>query len=114
VNYAYAFNNNLSLYGEFGLGLNISKITNLSVEYDDEDYLITQKYNLAAGFAYGLEAGLLIGKKFNIGIRYNGLGSYKFKGTLEVEYNGESEDEDFKFDKKLPINGLALTVGILF
>jgi opacity protein-like surface antigen len=116
VNYAHALNDNLSLYGELGLGVNYSMITNSVVEYEDFDFdsKTTTSYKSALGFTYGLEAGILISKKFTIGLRYSGLGSYKYKGTTTLEVAGDEDEEDFKFNKKLPINNFSIVLGIKF
>jgi opacity protein-like surface antigen len=114
INYAHALNDKLHLYGEFGLGVNYSTITNNVEEYEDTDTKYTNSYKSAFGLAYGLEAGILINKKFNIGLRYNGLGSYKYKGTYTEEVNGDEDKNDIKFDKKLPINNFSIVIGITF
>jgi opacity protein-like surface antigen len=114
INYAHTLNDNLNLYGEFGLGVNFSKVTNSVVEFEDDDYKSTTSYKAAFGFTYGLEAGILINKKFNIGLRYSGLGSYKYKGTSTEEYNENEDEDDIKFSKKLPINNFSIVLGFTF
>ncbi|MDR1436700.1 MAG: outer membrane beta-barrel protein, partial [Candidatus Symbiothrix sp.] len=110
LNYAHPVNEAISLYGEFALGVNFSKITNYHEEwtdYDGEEYEATLKFDPAFKFCYGLEAGVFINKKYSIGLRYNQLGSHKF------EYKNEDKKKD-KFDKALSISNLSLSVGILF
>jgi opacity protein-like surface antigen len=118
LNYAHPINEAISIYGEFALGVNFSKITNFHTEYSDDDYQSesTYKYDAAFTFCYGLEAGVFINKKFSIGLRYNQLGSHKFKGKKEwyyEQYDDEGDDK-FKFGKALSISNLSLSVGILF
>jgi hypothetical protein len=111
LNYSYPLNTTTSLYGEFGLGLNFSKLTNLSYNIDDTDGF-SAKFDLATGVAFALEAGVLLNSKFSIGLRYYGLGSYKYGGR--VEWADGDGGEDFEFPKTLPVSGLALTVGYFF
>jgi opacity protein-like surface antigen len=114
LNYAHPLNDNFNLYGEFALGVNYSKFTNSVVEYEDDDYKSTTSFNSAFGFTYGLEAGILINKKINIGLRYNNFGAYKYKYTSTVERGSNEDEDDGKFDKKLPIGNLAIVLGITF
>jgi len=122
VNYAYAINNKISIYGEVAAGLNLSKHIGYKYSYsysgEGSSFSYTQKWKMAAGFTGGLEAGILLVNKISIGIRYQHFGSYKYKGKVvyEYEYDGESgnESEDIKFDKKLSISGISIKLGILF
>jgi hypothetical protein len=112
VNYTYSLNETIGLYGELGLGLNVSKFTDLKIS--DEESSETYKYDIVTGFAYGLEAGILLKGKYTIGVRYNNLGSYKLKGKYVYEYDGDIMTDEKFTDNKISISGIALTVGILF
>ena len=122
LNYQYAVSSSAALYGEFGAGINYSKLTNMKAtyeEYEEDDYYegngeYITSYNAKFGFAYGVEGGVLLNKKVNIGLRYNGLGSYKFKGkSVWTDVEGTYK-ENIKFNKSLPINNLSIVLGIRF
>ena len=121
VNYAYPINNAFSIYGELSGGLNFSKYIGIGFKdsYEGFSYSETEKWEMATGFTYGLEAGVLLKEKFTIGIRYIDLGSYKYKGKNKNVTKIEGMDDiviDTKigFLKELSISGISLTVGILF
>jgi hypothetical protein len=112
LNYAIPINGeNLKIYGEMGLGANFSMITNFSLgdrpNYQDMEIKITPAFK----FAYGLEGGLFINKKYTIGLRYNNFGSYKYK--YETDYE-TSETKKGKYNKALPITNISLSAGVLF
>jgi hypothetical protein len=109
LNYALPLVPNVKIYGEAAIGGNFSMPTNFKFEsskYPD----IEIKINSAFGFAYAFEAGLFIQNKYSIGLRYNNLGSYKYK--YEAKVNTEKEKD--KFEKVLPITNISLAVGLLF
>ena len=110
INYAYAINNKFSIYGEVVGGCNFSQQMGLSFSIPEVDYSYKEKYDMAAGFTYGLEAGVLLNKKITLGIRYNDFGSYKYKGKI-VE---DGDEEDFKSSSKVALNGISFSLGILF
>jgi hypothetical protein len=107
--YRYSFNDAAAIYGEFNLGANISTMTSYKESMGSTEMAL--KVTPAIGFAYGIEAGVLLADRFNIGLRYNGLGSYKYKYTMEMD--GEESDPE-KFAKKLSISNFAIVVGIKF
>lgn len=110
LNYATPLQENIKLYGEAAIGGNCSIVTKIGYSYDssynsnDDKYSYDATFNPTIGFAYGLEAGLFINGKYTIGLRYNNLGSYKYK----------IKDEDDYINKKLSITNTSLSVGILF
>jgi hypothetical protein len=111
LNYAAPLNEKIKLYGEVVGGANYSMPTNFNFEdkqgYQDMEYKITAAF----GFTYALEAGLFIQNKYSIGLRYNNLGSYKYKYKIDYETNSSVKE---KFDKALPITNVSLAFGILF
>jgi hypothetical protein len=112
LNYSIPLNGeDLKIYGEAAIGANFSMPTKFSLAdksgYDDMEYTFTPAF----GFAYGLEGGLFIKKKYSIGLRSNNLGSYKYKYEIDYETHDDKKD---KFDRKLPITSISLCVGILF
>ena len=111
-NYTMPLQNSLSIYGELAAGLNISYITKLKYEEgkDFDEYI----FDTAVGFCYGLEAGLIINEKFHIGIRFNNLGSYKYKyENTYTDYYGDEETDKGKWNK-LDVTNTALVLGIRF
>lgn len=108
LNYQLPMTSSFSLYGEIGVGLNYSAITNYSKEGGSYDF--TTSFKSQVGLAYGLEAGALINNNITVSLRYNGLGSYKYKYT--DKYN--DDESDGKFEKSLPIELVSLAVGYRF
>lgn len=130
VNYCYEASDNFGIYGEAGLGLDARFITkfNLELEASGYDYYgdrysleetVTYKYDPAVAFAFQLGAGVLINKRFTIGVNLYNLGSSKIKGKYtdkykeyyDGEYYSESEKENFKY-KTLSTTMVLLRFGI--
>jgi hypothetical protein len=59
------------------------------------------------------EAGIVLNKKFHIGIRYNNLESNKFKGKYTVTMEGDSDSEKFKTDA-IDMSQTVLMLGVTF
>jgi|GEM_PF-1153903 len=117
INYAYVFNNIFGIYGEAACGLNLSNYFGYKISgtYNGSDFYALDKWDLALGFTYGFEVGVLLFNRMTIGVRYQHLGSYKYKGkSKEVYERYGGEDWNIKFDEKLPVSGISLTLGILF
>jgi hypothetical protein len=111
LNYAIPLQETVKLYGEAAIGVNFSMPTKLDYSDSPRYQEYTYKFTSAFGLAYGLEGGLFINNKYSIGLRYNNLGSYKYK--YEVDYEERSTEKE-KFGKKLPITNISLCVGVLF
>ncbi len=111
LNYAIPLAETVKIYGEGAIGANFSLPTKYSLGdqdgYQDMEYDITPAF----GFAYAIEGGVFINKKYSIGLRYNNLGSYKYK--YEIDYE-TSDTKKGKYDKALPITNISLCVGLLF
>lgn len=111
LNYAFPLAENIKLYGEGAIGANFSLPTNMSMEgnsgYQDMKYKFTPTF----GFTYALEGGIFINDRYSIALRYNHLGSYKYK--YEIDYETASTSKE-KYDKALPITNITLCLGILF
>jgi len=112
VNYAYLINNKIGIYGEAVCGLNLSNY--IGAKASDNDVSYVEKWKMAMGFTYGFEAGTLLFNKMTIGVRYQSLGSSQYKGKRVYDYDGKFENEDIKFNKKLPVSGISINLGILF
>ena len=123
LNYAVPLSENIKFYGEVAVGVNFSVVTKFNgsiynYNYDREE---TRTFTPAFGLAYGLEGGLFIRNKYSIGLRYNNLGSYKYRGETETEtipsngYNeGDFTTQKAKFGRSLPITNISLCFGVLF
>jgi hypothetical protein len=111
LNYAVPLHENIKLYGEAAVGANFSIPTNLTLADQPGLEDRTYKFTSAFGFAYGLEGGLFIRNKYSIGLRYNNLGSYKYKYKIDYE---KAETKEGKFSKALPVVNISLCLGILF
>jgi hypothetical protein len=111
LNYAIPLQENVKLYGEAAVGGNFSMPTKLDFADSGNYQEMTYKFTPIFGFAYGLEGGLFLNGKYSIGLRYNNLGSYKYK--YEIDYEVKSTDKE-KFGKALPITVVSLCLGLLF
>jgi Outer membrane protein beta-barrel domain len=112
LQYEKAVSDGLNLFGEAGLGPNILKVTNFSLEEDDYEELTTFKPSVALGFKIG--GGIVLQEKYTISLNYLGLGSHKVKYESEFEFGGISESDDDKFEKDLPVSSLNIIFGVRF
>lgn len=111
LSYTVPLNEIVGIYGEVGLGANISWLTPQKVEWSNTEVKTT--YTVAFNFAYAFEGGILIRNKYTIGLRYNNLGTYKYK-YKQVTESGSNKDTVKGKDVKQPVSLLALTAGIKF
>ena len=111
-NYTMPLQNSLCLYGELALGVNCSYMTKTTYKYDSNN-----KYELsidpAFGFCYGFEAGIVLNDKFHIGVRYNNLGSNKYKFKETETYDGSSETYKGTTEK-IELSNTVLVLGVRF
>lgn len=107
LNYTFKANDKIALFGDFGIGPDFLKVTNMTIEEDNEEE--EYNYELSTQLAYKIGGGLIVKDKFIIGLDYNGLGEHNIKG--EYKYDGDSEDLD---SQKLKVSLLTLTFGIQF
>jgi hypothetical protein len=111
---------NLSLYGETGIGLNVLKITNSSGNYEYSYYYYESKITFKPSFSLGYKfgAGIVINNKYTIGLTYLGLGSHKIKYESESNggsyYTNTSSSDEGKLKKRLNISLLNLSFGLRF
>ncbi|MBR3938677.1 MAG: hypothetical protein IKJ67_01705 [Bacteroidales bacterium] len=104
VNYDYAINEKISVWGEAGIGANIRKITMLEqyLAAGETEVISKQKYDIATTFAFQIGAGVKLMDKVSLGLHYYALGSGKVKGMASEEYienyaGGEYEYYDGDF-----------------
>ena len=113
LNFTYPATEKIGVYGEFALKLNTSWLTPLTIEHNSSGAEVKQKYDPAFKICYGLEGGILINKRYTIGLQYNQFGTYKYKYKQTVEYNGNKDSEKDKTGKR-PISNVTLAFGIKF
>ena len=112
LNYSIPVSETAKIYGEGALGANLSLLTNFGGSYNNNrnnDFTII--FTPAFGFAYGIEGGCFFNQKYSVSIRYNNLGSYKYKYEYRPD---QGTSTDGKFNKALPIANVSLCVGVLF
>lgn len=116
LQYEKSLSDGLKLYGEAGVGLNVLKLTNLSLTEEDDyyDYELTYKFDPSVKLGYKIGAGIVIQDKYTIALNYMGLGSHKVKYEIREDDNGDVDKDHEKFDEKLPVRSLNITLGIRF
>jgi len=114
-NYNYQADKFISLFGDAALGINYSTITDLSIlfKYQGTQMKSTQTFTPKSNLAFQVGGGLLILNNYTIGLHYNMLGSYAFKGKVIMESAGQSQTENAS-DTNVKISTLTLAVGIRF
>jgi len=114
-NYNYPVDKNLSLFGDAGLGINYSKITDLSIlfKYQGTQVKSTETFTPKTNLAFQFGGGLLILNNYTVGLHYNLLGTYAFNGKVTTEAAGQSQTENSS-DMNVKISTLTLAVGIRF
>jgi len=122
LNYAIPASETVKIYGEGGIGANLSTISKASLsgsDFDGYKFYEEVKFTPKVGFIFALEGGVFINQKVSIGLRYNNFGSYKYK----YKYEGKEGDREWRLyqykgkdilNKSLPISNISLRVGIMF
>lgn len=108
LQYEQPISEQIKLYGEAGIGINVLKLTNMS--FSTGDYDETYSFDPSLQLGYKIGCGVLFQDKYAISLTYTGLGSHKVKYTDEVD--GDSDDD--KFEKALSISSLNVIFGIRF
>lgn len=107
LNYTYKANGQVSLFADLGIGADFFKITNMTMEVDNEEIEIN--FDSSTQLAFKLGGGLLIQDKYIIGLHYNNLGKHNLKS--EISYDGTTVDLG---DLELKVDILTLTFGMKF
>lgn len=110
LNYVFPVNENVGIFGEAGLGLNCSFMTNQVFKHNSSSYKETIKYDPGFNLSYGLKGGLLIQEKFMISLGYNNFGSYKYKYKRTTSENKKSKGKTGRYS----VSDIALGFGIRF
>ncbi len=94
----------LEVYGQAQIGLNIHKMGNWNDDEGESDYEVKPL------LGYTVAGGIIINKRFNLGVRYYILGEPETKVTF---YPIDGPSQTSKLDK-IKINLLAFVFGINF
>lgn len=117
IDYTYDLNEHIGFYGEGALGMNMRLITAYE-EYNatpTTEAINTITYKTAAAFAYRFGAGIVINKRYNLGIAYYGLGSSKVEGETSSEVNGQNSPSTTKLKGgTIAANNFTVRLGITF
>ena len=136
LNYEYNLNNEISVWGEGALGLNIAKITNYKFYAEGSDYYYngsseidyyyeergTTQYDIQTSMAFQVGIGVKFADKFSIGLHYYALGKIKLKGeyyeeryTDDTEYGADEFEDSYKFRfKSINPSIFAIRLGYHF
>ena len=116
LNYQIPVNKTFGIFGDAGLGINYSKVTDLNMRFSFQgtNATVTETFDPSIKMAFQVGAGLLIQKQYTIGLHYNILGSYAYNGKMTATMSGQSQTSDITPTGKISVNILDLTVGILF
>ena len=119
ANYKYGVSKTAQLWGEGTLGLNIGKITALSINAVDgnSEGNLKRSYTSNTSFAFQIGAGVILSNKFSIGVHYYALGGQKVEGKWAEEeiFGGTVDTEDGKFTfRTINPSIFAIKVGFHF
>jgi len=117
IHYKLPLNNKLALYAEAGLGVNFSSITDLVMSsyfvgsfQQGQPQTAKITFTPLTRFATQIGGGILI-NNFSIGLHYNQLGSYDFRGN---SVSGSGSSNEISSEKELTISTYSLTAGFIF
>lgn len=119
LNYEYNIKDNVKIWGEGGLGLNIGIITSCKANYYyyDLGFLSEINYDNQYTLGFQLGAGVLLSEQLSIGLHYYYLGSQRIEGIMKYtatsDYGAEGDRETFALDRINP-NMLTLRLGYHF
>lgn len=114
LNQKFELKNDLSIYGEAGIGLNFSKVTDLVMESKAMNVSSTLSFDPMFNLCFSIGGGLIIQNKYTIGLNYKPLGSYKMKYKQEFDNDGDVTTDTGKFNDALDIKAITFSVGLLF
>jgi opacity protein-like surface antigen len=108
INYSFNANNQVALFGEFGLGVNLLKVTNMSFEYDHDDY--ESRYDPSTKLGFKIGGGLIFNDAYSLEVNYLGLGEQEIDGEIEID----GDTENIPGSRDLKVNIFTLTFGVKF
>ena len=129
ANYGFGINNDITMFGEFGLGLNIAKVTKYEdynkyheivrdYEYPSDNFegyntsKLGKKFNIQSSFAFQIGVGLKFAEKYSIGIHYYALGNIELEGERYWVYNYRGEEDKRSEIYNTSINPSMLTIRL--
>lgn len=119
LNYEYNIKDNVKIWGEGGVGLNIGIITDLTMEASEYDYEFLSEFNYDNQYTLGFQlgAGVLLSEQLSIGLHYYNLGSQRIEGIMKYtstsDYGAEGDRARGSLDRINP-NMLILRLGYHF
>lgn len=119
LNYGFNIKDNVKIWGEGGVGLNIGIITDLIMEASEYDYEFLAEINYDNQYTLGFQlgAGVLLSEQLSIGLHYYNLGSQRIEGIMKYtstsDYGVEGDRVRGSLDRINP-NMLTLRLGYHF
>lgn len=102
-------NDNIGVFANAGLAVNILKISDMEIEVYDETLI--QEMALAHGFGYKVGGGIIFNRDITISVDYLALGKHTIESHAKRDgYWGSLANEDYK----LKVNMLTVTLGYRF
>lgn len=91
VDYEYSIINNIKVWGEAAIGLNLGFLTDNKSGYKSSSSMIgtadgVYNYKINTSLAFQIGGGVKVNDKYSLGVHYYSLGSR----TIKAEYKGES------------------------
>lgn len=136
VGYKKGLKDNVDIYSDLAIGINLQKITSfykygydegseahMASNYSFTDEEITEyNYYASSSFAFKINLGFLINNRFDINLGYWNLGSNRIKGRMNYDkthicvFDGETNDSDHRGFRLRSITAqiISVRVGLLF
>lgn len=108
VNYTGTVNN-VKLFGDLGLALNIIKPTNFEASLNDGSFETDFDTESKLGIRIG--GGVELNEQFVFSLSYFAIGELELEG--DIKYDGTFGTDTDKFDYDQPVNYINLTIGLL-
>ena len=96
------------LYGVGQVGININRGPTVEASYNDVSTTTSFSTVTSTGFTIG--AGVAFNNQINASIRYLKLGTPKITTETEVQFDGETRNEEYEYDQ--PLAAIQLLVGV--
>lgn len=97
VDYEYSIINNIKVWGEAAMGVNLGFLTDHKYGFRTSSYMIgnsdqVDNYKMNTNLAFQIGGGVKVNDKYSLGIHYYSLGSRTIKSELEYEnfFSGET------------------------
>lgn len=112
LHYEMYMSHNMNLFAEAAVGLNVMKLTDVTIP--SESIETSYKFKYSYDYGYKFSAGIVFNYRYTLSMNIHSLGSHivNFK---ETKRNGETtETVDKQFTKPLSISSINLNIGIRF